>query len=53
MDMSQESVPRSATQERTTAETSIRVQWVVDGTGENQIHTSIPFLDHRSEEHTS
>ena len=46
MDMSQESVPRSATQERTTAETSIRVQWVVDGTGKNQIHTSIPFLDH-------
>ena len=46
MDMSQESVPRSATQERTTAETSIRVQWVVDGTGKNKIHTSIPFLDH-------
>lgn len=46
MEMSQQSVPRSATQERTTAETSIRVQWVLDGTGKNQIHTSIPFLDH-------
>ena len=46
MEMSQEFVPRSATQERTTAETSIRVQWVLDGTGKNQIHTSIPFLDH-------
>ncbi len=46
MDMSQQSVPRSATQERTTAETSIRVQWVLDGTGKNQIQTSIPFLDH-------
>jgi len=46
MEMSQQFVPRSATQERTTAETSIRVQWVLDGTGKNQIHTSIPFLDH-------
>ena len=44
--MSQQPVPRSAVQERTTAETAIRVQWVLDGKGQNQIQTSIPFLDH-------
>ncbi len=46
MDMSQKSVPRSASKERTTAETAIRVQWVLDGAGQNTIQTSIPFLDH-------
>jgi imidazoleglycerol-phosphate dehydratase len=46
MAMNQEPVPRSAMQERTTAETAIRVQWTLDGTGKNQIQTSIPFLDH-------
>ncbi len=46
MDMSQTPVPRSATKERITAETTIRVQWVLDGQGQNTIQTSIPFLDH-------
>ncbi len=46
MDMSQQPVPRSASQERTTAETTIHVQWVLDGAGQNNIQTSIPFLDH-------
>jgi imidazoleglycerol-phosphate dehydratase len=46
MAMNQQPVPRSAMQERTTAETAIRVQWTLDGTGKNQIQTSIPFLDH-------
>ncbi len=46
MDMSQQSVPRSASQERTTAETAIHVKWVLDGAGKNTIQTSIPFLDH-------
>ncbi len=46
MDMSQQSIPRSASQERTTAETAIYVQWVLDGTGKTTIQTSIPFLDH-------
>ncbi len=46
MDMSKLPVPRSASQERTTAETAIRVQWVLDGSGNNTIQTSIPFLDH-------
>jgi imidazoleglycerol-phosphate dehydratase len=46
MDMNQQPVPRTASQERKTAETAIRVQWVLDGCGNNQIKTSIPFLDH-------
>ena len=46
MDMSQPPVPRSATKERITGETAIRVQWVLDGQGQNTIQTSIPFLDH-------
>lgn len=46
MDMSQTPVPRFATKERITAETTIRVQWVLDGQGQNTIQTSIPFLDH-------
>jgi imidazoleglycerol-phosphate dehydratase len=46
MDMKQHPVPRSASLERTTAETAIRVQWSLDGHGHNQIKTSIPFLDH-------
>ncbi|HBP88545.1 MAG TPA: imidazoleglycerol-phosphate dehydratase, partial [Nitrospiraceae bacterium] len=44
--MSQQPVPRTASQERKTAETAIRVQWGLDGCGTNQIKTSIPFLDH-------
>ena len=46
MDMSQQAIPRSASQERTTAETVISVNWVLDGQGNNAIQTSIPFLDH-------
>ncbi len=46
MDMSQQAIPRSASQDRTTAETAISVIWVLDGQGNNAIQTSIPFLDH-------
>ena len=46
MDMNQQPVPRTASQERKTTETVIRVQWGLDGSGNNQIRTSIPFLDH-------
>ena len=44
--MSKHIVPRTASQERKTAETAIRVHWVLDGYGKNDIQTSIPFLDH-------
>ncbi len=37
---------RRATIERTTAETSVRVDFSLDGTGQGQIRTTIPFLDH-------
>jgi imidazoleglycerol-phosphate dehydratase len=37
---------RRAAVERTTAETSVRVDLSLDGTGRGQIHTTIPFLDH-------
>ena len=37
---------RGASVERTTSETSIEVKWGLDGTGQSQIHTTIPFLDH-------
>jgi imidazoleglycerol-phosphate dehydratase len=46
MDMNQQPVPRTASHERKTAETAIRVQWTLDGRGHNQIKTLIPFLDH-------
>ncbi|NKB80954.1 MAG: imidazoleglycerol-phosphate dehydratase HisB [Nitrospirales bacterium] len=38
--------PRSATLERTTTETSVSVDWQLDGTGQGTIHTTIPFVDH-------
>jgi imidazoleglycerol-phosphate dehydratase len=44
--MTQPLIPRTASQERKTAETAIRVQWGLDGGGDNDIKTSIPFLDH-------
>ncbi len=44
--MSNHIVPRTASQERKTAETAIRVNWVLDGNGKNEVDTSIPFLDH-------
>ncbi|GJL64549.1 MAG: imidazoleglycerol-phosphate dehydratase [Nitrospirales bacterium] len=37
---------RSASMERTTAETSIQASWTLDGTGTSDIQTTIPFLDH-------
>ncbi len=37
---------RSATVERATAETQIKVELALDGTGRSQIRTTIPFLDH-------
>ncbi len=32
--------------ERTTAETSVRAEWGLDGTGFGKIDTTIPFVDH-------
>jgi imidazoleglycerol-phosphate dehydratase len=37
---------RTATIERNTSETRIRLTLVVDGTGKSQIQTGIPFFDH-------
>jgi imidazoleglycerol-phosphate dehydratase len=40
------SAPRTATVERTTAETSIELIVVLDGTGTVEIVTGLPFFDH-------
>lgn len=37
---------RWAKVERTTTETSVALEWRLDGTGQHRIATSIPFLDH-------
>lgn len=37
---------RQARIERSTTETQISVELVLDGNGQSQIHTTIPFLDH-------
>lgn len=37
---------RLAIVERATAETKVRVEWNLDGTGAGRINTTIPFLDH-------
>lgn len=39
-------MPRTATIERTTAETSIRLLFAVDGGGTATVRTGVPFLDH-------
>ncbi len=45
-------VPRTATIERITKETQIRVALVLDGTGNRKIETPLPFLSHRLEAFT-
>lgn len=40
---------RRAVVERATAETKVRAEWNLDGTGVGQITTTIPFLDHMLE----
>lgn len=40
---------RTATVERTTTETSVRVTVNLDGTGTADVHTGVPFLDHMLE----
>jgi imidazoleglycerol-phosphate dehydratase len=37
---------RRAAVERTTNETAVQLELVLDGTGKSQIQTSLPFLDH-------
>ncbi|HET8579629.1 MAG TPA: imidazoleglycerol-phosphate dehydratase HisB, partial [Nitrospiraceae bacterium] len=44
--MSKAQANRRASIERTTTETQIKVELVLDGTGRGQIQTTIPFLDH-------
>jgi imidazoleglycerol-phosphate dehydratase len=44
--MKVEKEQRAASVERKTAETSIQAKWALDGSGQGQIHTTIPFLDH-------
>lgn len=38
--------PRRGLIDRTTTETSVRVEWVLDGAGNSTVQTTIPFLDH-------
>jgi imidazoleglycerol-phosphate dehydratase len=38
--------PRTATVERTTAETSIQLRVDIDGTGTGSVETGLPFFDH-------
>ena len=46
MEMNISKEHRAATVERVTSETSIRATWKLDGKGQSQIHTTIPFVDH-------
>ena len=38
--------PRRGLIDRTTTETAVKVDWVLDGVGNGKIQTTIPFLDH-------
>lgn len=44
--MSKAQANRRTTIERTTSETQVKVELVLDGAGRGQIQTTIPFLDH-------
>jgi len=44
--MSKAQANRRTTIERSTSETQVKVELVLDGTGRGQIQTTIPFLDH-------
>ena len=44
--MKKTDAPRQASLHRATKETDIRVEWVLDGTGQGKIETSIRFFDH-------
>ena len=44
--MSKAQANRRTTIERTTSETQVKVELVLDGMGRGQIQTTIPFLDH-------
>jgi imidazoleglycerol-phosphate dehydratase len=48
--MSAASQPRSSTRERTTKETSVRVDLLLDGGGRAQARTGVPFFDHMLEQ---
>jgi len=50
MDSLPDQPPRRATIERTTRETSIRVELDLDGSGRSEIRTGIGFLDHMLEQ---
>jgi imidazoleglycerol-phosphate dehydratase len=44
--MTKPSQPRRAEVERSTTETHIQIELVIDGTGQGKVATTIPFLDH-------
>ena len=44
--MSANEKPRTATVERSTSESTVRVSLDLDGTGVSSIHTTVPFYDH-------
>jgi imidazoleglycerol-phosphate dehydratase len=48
-DLEQQSAARTATIHRQTKETDVRVQLTLDGSGDAQIKTGVPFLDHMLE----
>lgn len=44
--MSTRPTARQANVERSTTETRVRIEWLLDGTGHGNVSTTIPFLDH-------